>query len=456
MAQVWSLLGAAMSDYLPGDTQSSANSASNDPEKKIHNAENPASNLTEYVFPASLSSGYARDASSHQKISPGRRSTGGSIIRMPSHSVSRHRTPASSASPSPRHPPVSLPPITPRRPSIFTRRNSADTGRAAMSRQPSVSLGNSNAHSHSASPSDRSTPRHVGEGVLDSDSSSSGSDGDGEGDETAGVNSTDDESGFKPHISPGSGGPGSTTSSVLKPLTTPSPLSRASSNMWNVNVDEFKRVHGENDDEDDLDTSPSPQSTSDTETDLMKSISSRKLLGLRSRSHSSSIKRTKRPSVGRLTKSRSRSSTVASLAAQPQRPKPLMHQDSHSSIKTVTACETSFHEQHNGDIRADLDPPGQNEESRPGHSRQKSTPISEFMLNSRKKGANSKDYDKEDEAFLEKSRLTERRIELIRADDRRFKITTLIALKETLEEFAEEVYSTPFERDEFASLYPFL
>jgi hypothetical protein len=381
VAQVWSLLGAAMSDYIPGDTQSPANSASNDPEKKIHNAKNSASNLTEYAFPASLSSGYGRDASSHQKISPGRRSTGGSITQIPSHSVSRHRTPASSASPSPRHPPVSLPPITPRRPSIFTRRNSADTGRAAMPRQPSVTLGSSsNAHSHSASPSDRSTPRDVGEGVLDSDSdsSSSGSDGDGEGDETAGVNSTDDESSFKPHTSPGPGGP--------KPLTTPSPLSRVSNNqMWNVNGDEFKRAHGDNDDEDDLDTSPSPQSTSDTETDVMRSISSRKLLGLRSRSHSSSIQRTKRSSVSRLAKSRSRSSTVASLAAQPQRPKPLMHQDSHSSIKTVTAGETSFHDQHNGDMRTDLDPPGQNEESRPGHGRQKSTPISEFMLNSRKK-----------------------------------------------------------------------
>ena len=443
MAQVWSLLGAAMSDYLPEDTQPSAKSASNDPEKKV---KNPASNLTEYAFPASLSSGYARDASSHQKISPGRRSTGGSTVQMPSHSVSRHRTPASSASPSPRHPPVSLPPITPRRPSIFTRRNSADTGRGAiMPRQPSVALGSSNAHSHSASPSDRSTPRDVGEGVLDSDSSSSGSDGDGEGDETAGVNSTDDESGFKPHVSPGPGVPGPTTSSMLKPLTTPSPLSRATSNrMWDVNVDEFKGAHGDNDDEDDLDTSPSPQSTSDTETDLMKSISSRKLLGLRSRSHSSSVQRTKRTSVSRLTSSRSRSSTVASLAAQPQRPKPLMHQDSQSSIKTVTAGETSFHDQHNGDVRADLDPPGLNEESRPGHSRQKSTPLSEYMLNSRKKDANSKDYDKEDDAFLEKSLLTERRIELIRADDRRFKMTTLTTLRETLEEFAEEVYNSPF------------
>lgn len=301
-----------------------------------------------------------------------------------------------------------------------------------MLRQPSLSV--SNSQSHSASPSDRSTPREVGEGVLDS--SSSESDGNDEG-KTASDNHAIDESGFNLYTSPGPAAELATP--FPKPLSTPSPSSRATSNqIRNGDVNKYKESRGDIEDEDELDTSPSPQSTSDTETDSMRSPSSRRAIALRSRSHSNSVKCMNRKSASRARKSRSRSSTVASFIAPSHRPKPLAHQDSHSSIKTVIAGETSFNYQPDD---TDLDPAAHNKSSLHRLSRQKSIPISELKRNPATKGVSLKEYAKEND---EKSCLTDRRIEIIRADDRRFIMTTLDALKEALEEFTEEVCNMPF------------
>lgn len=146
---------------------------------------------------------------------------------------------------------------------------------------------------HSASPSDKpNVSRHVGEGALD--------DSDSSDDEEAVGTSEEDL------MSPISGLP----SSRITPVH-PSPLSQLAS-RWTEDED-----GKETDDA----SSPSPQSTdTDTAADISDSIQSHK------------VHRPKRTSLRK--KSRSRSSTVASLPA-PSALKSVIHQDSLSSIKTV-------------------------------------------------------------------------------------------------------------------------
>ena len=278
------------------------------------------------------------------------------------------------------------------------RRGSVDStasNRPSVHRRASMSIYSST----NASPN----LRNIGEGVLDdSDSTSSGSDGD-EGGETVGVKSSDQEISHRPLHSP--------HLSSLRMTPAPSPLSRvAGHHVWTE--DELDR--GSNDDDDDDDdnaSSPSPQS-SETDSDVTRPANRPKV----SRRSSDRIK------------PRSRSSTIASLVL----PRPLMHQESRSSIRTVTAGETSFNGQEGSNgIQPENSSPHQR--SITGHGRQRSLAVSEFMLNGTKSAFVA---DQDDD-----SRLSERRIETITVEDMRFKETTLCALREALEVFAEEVWT---------------
>lgn len=422
---MWLLLGASIADYIPSNSQISCYDS-----RQIRSSSEDPSHLSEYTFPSPLGD---RNPSTPPSVtkSPGRMSIGGSLTRMSrsaSGSASRRLTPASSASPSPRHLPISLPPISPRRASFY-RRDSVD--RPSLTSRPSltVSLGGSISLSNSASPSDRSTPslRHVGEGVLDDDSDSSGGEGDGEGEETAGPYSSEDESTSKPHVSPGIG----MGQNGFRIPAAPSPLSRtALGKPWMEMGDGSRAGKSDNDDDEDEDlSSPSPRSTSDTETDSQVLTLLRRPSGSHSRSQSRSGKRMRKASDGKIAKSRSRSSTVASLAAPP---KSLIHQVSHSSIRTVTAAETSMVD-HNTETGRPMQNGSGGQDSRSGHTRQRSVPLSEFMLN-------LNDHDKGDAETASGSLTTERRIEFIRAGDKKYREITLAALKKMVEEFSEEVF----------------
>lgn len=458
-SQIWLLLGAAIATYVPDFPPSppvSPRQLSKSPSPFAQSSPRPPSS-TAYSFPPSLSGKTATGSSSPaQKISPGRRSTSGSLSRMPSSSNTRRLTPNSSTNSSPRHLPVGLPPITPRRPSFFGRRESVDAGVLGhgMLRRPSLSvapgLGHSHTHSlqnvpthglhHSSSPNERGTPslRHVGEGVLDSDSSSSGDgdEGDAEGEETAGANTSDEEGSQRPLIFPALTSGATALRLVTAPI--PSPLSRvAGRQAW---TDEEEDTQTAKIAEENESSSPSPQSTSDTDSH------SSTLFQKRSRSHSLTSRglRTNR-STGRLVKSRSRSSTVASLAAPPSRP--LTHHDSHSSIRTVTAGEPPFKDQEevaDADEAGNhpLPPPPPPSDFRPGHKRRKSQPISEFMMNISIKGVEPYEQVREEEespGVPDESHRTDRAIQIVCEEEMRFKETTLSALKDALEEFSEEV-----------------
>lgn len=435
---MWLLLGASIVDYLPNNSQQSMSQGLN----KSSNPEGHPSNLSEYTFPSTLNGRTARESTpSLHRSSPARGSVSRSLSRMPSSSASRRLTPVSSTSSSPRHPPISLPPMSPRRASFFSRRDSADAGTALgrSIRAPSLSAsrGGPSSLGHSASPSEKSTPRYVGEGALDDDSDTP-SESDGEGDETAGANSSDEGATSKPYISPGMGSNASVVSGFKTPATTPSPLSRVTGRRtWSGEEERGQ----DNNDEDDS-SSPSPQSTSDTETDSQGSSPRRPMTVSRSRSRSNSHsgKHVKKANGGRIAKSRSRSSTVASLAAPLLRPKPLTHQESCSSIRTVTAGEASFQDQYTDLMPTEVDRFGPRQDSRLGHNRQKSVPISDLIFNPSIKGVYTNDREREGAKLRRNPSPTERRIEYIRADDKRIREAMLSTLKKALEDLAEEVY----------------
>jgi hypothetical protein len=318
------------------------------------------------------------------------------VVRNASASTSRRLTPSSSTSPSPHHLPVPLPPPIPRMCVLVGRRGSVDStasNHPSVHRRASMSIySGTNANPNL---------RNIGEGVLgDSDTTSSGSDRD-EGDETAGVKSSDPDVSHRPLHSP--------HLSSLRMTPAPSPLSRvAGHHVWTE--DERDR---ESNDDDDV-SSPSPQST-ETDSDVTSSAHK---------------PRVSRRSSGRV-KSRSRSSTIASLVL----PRPLMHQDSHSSIRTVTAGESTLNVQEgNSGVQSENSSPHQR--SITGHGRQRSLAVSEFMLNGAKAAfvAEEERNDPPDD-----SRLSERRIESIAVEDMRFRETTLCALREALEMFVERV-----------------
>lgn len=383
--QVWLLMGAALSDYIP-DVESTPT-----PRYKTKKGSVPPPisappvMSTSYTFPSSAAT---------YKTSPGRRSVHSAEPapriphRSPSASAPRKLTPSSSAASSPRHVSIGLPPMTPNKPSFFSRRESLDSGLALL-RRPSLST----TPGHSASPSERSSSslRHLGEGAL-SDSDSSPSEG---GEETPSRALSGDEQPSNPTISP--------ILHATRGIPTPSPLSIVvAQRQWPEDGE-----GGDRDDDEDEESSPSPGST-DTESEG----SSR-----RRQTPSKSVKR----NVVRL-KSRNGSSTVASLAV-PQRQ--LVHQDSHSSIRTVTAVETSFRDQEDTEgVKAEDTVMDLRK-----HKYEKSQAASDLM-------AEGEGKDELDEVDL--SRVSERRIEIIHMEEKRFREMTWEALRDALEDFAVE------------------
>ena len=380
-------MGAALSDYIP-DVQSTP-----PPRSKARKGSAPPP----ISAPPVMSTSYTFPSVATYKTSPGRRSLHSAEPasriphRSPSASAPRKLTPSSSAASSPRHVSIGLP-STPNKPSFFSRRESVDSGLGKhnpLLRRPSLST----TPGHSASPSERSSSslRHVGEGTL-SDSDSSPSEG---GEETPSRAFSGDEQPSNPTISP--------ILHATRGIPTPSPLSVvAAQRQWPED-----REGGDRDDEDEG-SSPSPGST-DTESEGSPR---------RRQTPSKSVKR----NVARL-KSRSGSSTAASLAA-PRRQ--LVHQDSQSSIRTVTAVETSFRDQE--------DTEGVKTEDTlmdfRKHKYEKPQAASDFM-------AEGDGKDELDEVDL--SGVSKRRIEIVRMEEKRFREMTWEALRDALEDFAVEV-----------------
>ena len=409
-SQVWLLLGASLAQYIP-EYPPTPPLSPRPPAKKVLSpliTQNPPQTTpaSGYSFPPSLSAKTTDSVTSGHKISPGRQPTTESLSRMSSHtpssSTSRRLTPTSSTSSSPRHLPISLPPGVPLKNSPFGRRESVDSGvftHSALLRRPSLPV----PPLQSSSPVDRSM-RNVGEGVLDSDSSGSEEEEAGDGEETANANTSDDELGLRSLTSPVSTG--------LRMIPAgPSPLSRIASHQMSTEDDDDPVR------DDDDGPSPSPQST-DTESDSSGSPGSRSTPAKVRRKTSTQIR------------TRSRSSTVASLTAPQSRA--LTHHESHSSIRTIMAAE-------NQDDIQDVELPLTHQHpqvAHSGHSRQKSQAISELALNNSK---SKPVIPNEPERRLDEIHLTERRIDIIQMEEKRFRDTTLNALRGALEEFADKV-----------------
>ena len=389
------LLAACLEDVLPPSppTLPQVTSAQ---ELFTHSLPTPASaRLTQSYF--SLAAGRSLEGGPPHKTSPGRGSVGSTDSskyppkRNSSRPTSRHLTPVSSASSSPRHGPAHLPPITPRRGSFLGQRPATDQSslgrRPSTYRRPSV-VG---ASASPAADKDSKTPSTpslhlVGAGPLDDSDSSSGNESDVGSVGTAG-HWSDEDANLRPAlITP--------TFISQQRITAPSPLSRV--------LGRHKKTDEDGDLNDDDGTSASPQST-DSDSDgpiasLRRQSSGRKVSGRY--------------------KSRSRSSTVASLAA-PLAPM-LSRQDSASSIRTVVAGDVTHVDENGGTLKAE-------ETIRDLTSRAPETTP-----------AAAAEYVQPDVApNLE--HFTERRIELVQAEEKRFKDIGWKALRQALETLVEQV-----------------
>ncbi|KAK0449993.1 hypothetical protein EV421DRAFT_1704652 [Armillaria borealis] len=397
--QVWLLVGASLADLAPDPDDEDASAG-------LHsNAAKPSSacgNAPSSPSPGRHSLPLERTDSSAtltKKVSPGRGSGYNVDLGSTQRSVSSsgRMTPSSSKNSSPRQGVSPLPPGTP---SLLGRRDSGEPPmmrRPSAYRRPSMSI-------HSSSPGDRSTSslRHIGEGALDdSDSSPSGNENE---ENTAGDGHTSDDEGVQIPFSPNH--PARRSSSVL-----PSPLSRVvGPHHWSDDQDD-----DEEDDEDDA--SPSPRST-DSEYDDNHESPRPSPPRLPSRS-SSSKRSTKRSSL--LKKSRSRSSTLASLPA-PGSVKPLARRSSPSSVKTVTVGEGVQSESANG-IKAE-------ETVRDlSHQKEKSMTISEVMLDLGEGDGGSPSVPVD---------VTDRREDLIHLEEKRSRDLAWEALRDALDDFADE------------------
>ena len=226
--------------------------------------------------------------------------------------------------------------------------------------------------------------RLVGEGALDDSDSSSGNDSDVGSAGTAG-NWSDEEVNLRP--------------SLMAPLLSqqriaaPSPLSKM--------LGRHQKTDEDGDLNDDEATSASPQST-DSDSDgpiasLRRQSSSRKVSGRY--------------------KSRSRSSTVASLAASTLGPM-LSRQDSASSIRTVVAGDVT-HVDGDGGLKAE-------ETIRDLTSREMAPAVAVENV--------------QPDVAPNLEHFTERRIELVQTEEKRFKDIGWKALRQALEVLAEQVY----------------
>ena len=397
-AQLWSLLAACLEDVLPPSPPILPQVTSAQ-ELFTHPLPTPATaRLTQSYFP--LPGGRPLEGGPAHKTSPGRGSVGSTEgpkyppKRNSSRSASRHLTPASSASSSPRHGLTHLPPVTSRRPSFPGQRPAAD--QSSSGRRPSTYRRPSVVGSSSVSPvvdKDSKTPstpslRLVGEGALDDSDSSSGNDSDVGSAGTAG-NWSDEEPNIRPSLM-------APTLLSQQRIAAPSPLSKM--------VGRHQRTDEDGDLNDDEATSASPQST-DSDSDgpiasFKRQPSNRKVSGRY--------------------KSRSRSSTVASLATSTPGPM-LSRQDSVSSIRTVVAGDVTYVDGDGGTLKAE-------ETIRDLTSRAPEMAPAVAAENVQPDVAPNLEH------------FTERRIELVQTEEKRFKDIGWKALRQALELLAEQVY----------------
>ncbi|KAJ7449912.1 hypothetical protein FB451DRAFT_1052596 [Mycena latifolia] len=421
IAQMWLLLASSLATLVPELLPTPPQS----PPPPIQSAlptsvSAPAAIASNYSFPPVPNSNTGDSATNTSK-SPGQANSKvlSHVPRSSSTSTSRKLTPTSSNASSPRLPVGSLPPVTPRpssRTAYIGRRQSGDSG-VGGSRRPShyrkLSMSTSLPSTSNASPNNT---RHIGEGALDdSDSSSSGSGGStglDVGDELTidgGALSSDDDSAA---ISP---------SLMTTRMTTshPSPLSKiAVLQHW----PEDEEGATDNVDEE---SSPSPMST---DTDKSSDDEDTRFKSPRRQKSKSMGSANRKRSATRL-KSRSRSSTLASLAA-PAFSHTLVHQSSRSSILTVTAGETSFQ-----DVASGLKAEDTLRDIRAVHRHQKSQAVSDFLLDQKEVMEESKHRDL---SFVDESKLTDRRMEFVDADEASMREATWEILRESLECLADE------------------
>ncbi|KDQ32912.1 hypothetical protein PLEOSDRAFT_1110308 [Pleurotus ostreatus PC15] len=382
-AQTWMLLGLSLIDLVD---ESRPTGLSKDDSSSHHLCQSASAPVALSLHSASSPiDRFHRPETGSLKVSPNRPSTPSkerstsAVGRSNSASTSRRVTPTSSNASSPHLLPNALPPITPKNQSFSKRRSSSGLGvrQSSLLRRQSMSTNGP----VMSSPSSNSL-RHVGEGALDDSDSESESDDLHDGP----VSSEEEPPALPPLISPAIG-----TSRV--PVH-PSPLSQiASRQRWT-------------EDEDDADFSeegsPSPRST-DTESE--SSDSPRRV---------TTMPRLRRASAARM-KSRSRSSTVASLAA-PILSHTLLKQDSHSSIRTVTAGEVSFRELGPA-VQIALDTGALEQRATAASYVESILPIEE-------------PYDPE--------KWTDRGPDLVAADEQRYRDIAWEALRQAVETFADQ------------------
>lgn len=375
--QVWFLLAAALRDLTP--TPPPAPVVNPPSPKPAEGLAYPTMPSTSYSFPSTPES---------QRNSPAHRSHDSYSKRYPSSSTSRRITPASSGASSPVQGHISLPLLSNSRQPYLGRRESVDSNASSLAmRRPSV-FRRASTSIHTSSPMDRNmgSLRHVGEGALDDSDSSSSDDN---------ALESSDENGALPSL----------TSPALRPNAAhPSPLSRiagTATNRW---------AEDEDDQDQNDEASPSPPTDSDSETGSIHRVLKTPRSSRRTASHR---------------KSRSRSSTLASLAASAIRPA-LSHRDSKSSIKTVTADEspmTTARELKAEDTIRPIPPPL--------HQRHKSQAVSELMLDSRQ--------TQETLALPEKQEMSSREVDIVRQDEAILRDMVWDSLREAVEVFADDV-----------------
>ncbi|KAF7305081.1 WD-REPEATS-REGION domain-containing protein [Mycena kentingensis (nom. inval.)] len=412
IAQTWLLLASALTSVVP----ESPPLTSPPPTRigLISSVSAPATITTNYAFPARHdgSPGHSNSAI----VSPnGPRSS----------STSRRLTPTSSNQSSPRPQLGALPPITPRtnsRPPFLGRRQSGDSG-SMSSRRPSHFRRRSMSSSQvpgttNASPSNT---RHVGEGALDdSDSSSSGSTGVDVGDEmTNGEESSDNDA---PTASPSLAS--ARVVSTSRSHSHPSPLSKIAELTWSGRDEDAEEDEGNAEaDQADDDASPSPDSADTDKSANDNSNRFKSPLGRHRKSKSSGSASSRRRSVARM-KTRSRSSTLASLAA-PVLSRTLVHQSSQSSIVTVTAAETSFQDSPSNALKA---------EETIRDLRAPPRAVADTLVLEDRLGK-----ERSVEALpLDDAKLTERRMEFVHAEEATMHAITWEVLRDMVECFADE------------------
>ncbi|KAJ7509976.1 hypothetical protein B0H11DRAFT_1168825 [Mycena galericulata] len=426
VAQMWLLLASSLTALVPELPPTPFQSPPPPVPSTLPTlASAPAALASNYSFPPVLNSNTVDGANK----SPGRGSSNPpQEPRSASTSASRKLTPTSSNASSPRLQVGSLPPVTPRPPSrsmYMGRRQSGDSG-VGGSRRPQhyrkLSMSTSLPSASSASPNNT---RHIGEGALDdSDSDSSGSGGStgvDVGDEMTidgGALSSDDDSAV---ISP------SLMPARMMTASHPSPLSKiAGLQQWPE--DEEAADNGEDEEA----SSPSPMSSdTDKSTDEDGDLRFNRFKSPRRRQKSKSVGSASRKLSATRLKSRSRSSTLASLAA-PAFAHTLVHQSSHSSILTVTAGETSFQDvNHDTGVQAEETL----RDLRDVHRRQRSQAVSDFLLDQKEVMDETKIGNLPP---IDESKLTERRMEFVYAEEENIREMTWEILREAMEGFADE------------------